>query len=73
MQASVALAGARCYAQTVFSGNIQGVITDPSGAAVPVLRRDRSCGEDLMPFLIVDNPMLSDPLTPGSSPPRESV
>jgi len=31
----LALAGACCYAQTVFSGNIQGVITDPSGASVP--------------------------------------
>ena len=29
-----ALVGACCYAQTVFSGNIQGVVTDPSGAAV---------------------------------------
>jgi hypothetical protein len=32
--AALALAGACCYAQTVFSGNIQGVVTDPSGAAV---------------------------------------
>jgi hypothetical protein len=30
-----ALTGACCYAQTVFSGNIQGVISDPSGAAIP--------------------------------------
>ena len=29
------VAGAGCYAQTVFSGNIQGVISDPSGAVVP--------------------------------------
>ena len=29
-----ALVGTCCYAQTVFSGNIQGVVTDPSGAAV---------------------------------------
>jgi hypothetical protein len=32
---ATALVGARCYAQTVFSGNIQGVISDPSGAAIP--------------------------------------
>jgi len=31
---ALALAGACCYAQTVFSGNIQGVIADPSGASV---------------------------------------
>src|SRR5271169_4199194 len=31
---AIALAGACCYAQTVFSGNIQGVVTDPSGASV---------------------------------------
>jgi hypothetical protein len=30
-----ALTGACCYAQSVFSGNIQGVISDPSGAIVP--------------------------------------
>jgi len=28
-------AGASCYAQTVFSGNIQGVISDPTGAPIP--------------------------------------
>ncbi len=31
----VAITGACCYAQTVFSGNVQGVISDPSGAVVP--------------------------------------
>lgn len=31
---ALALAGACCYAQTVFSGNIQGVVADPSGASV---------------------------------------
>ncbi len=31
---ALALAITCCYAQTVFSGNIQGVVTDPSGAAV---------------------------------------
>ncbi|MGC9970300.1 MAG: TonB-dependent receptor [Bryobacteraceae bacterium] len=31
---ALALAGACCYAQTVFSGNIQGVVTDPSGGSV---------------------------------------
>jgi hypothetical protein len=31
----IALAGACCNAQSVFSGNIQGVISDPSGAAIP--------------------------------------
>ena len=31
---AVAVACAGCYAQTVFSGNVQGVVTDPSGAAV---------------------------------------
>jgi len=32
---ALGVAGAGCYAQTVFSGNIQGVISDPSGAVVP--------------------------------------
>ncbi|MGA2181672.1 MAG: TonB-dependent receptor [Bryobacteraceae bacterium] len=31
----IALTGACCYAQSVFSGNIQGVISDPSGAVIP--------------------------------------
>jgi hypothetical protein len=31
----LAIAAGGCYAQTVFSGNIQGVISDPSGAVVP--------------------------------------
>src|SRR5579872_4491852 len=31
---ALAVACTGCYAQTVFSGNIQGVVTDPSGAAV---------------------------------------
>ena len=30
-----ALAGACCFAQSVFSGNVQGVISDQSGAAIP--------------------------------------
>jgi hypothetical protein len=30
-----ALTGACCYAQSVFSGNIQGVVSDPSGAVIP--------------------------------------
>ncbi|HUE01997.1 MAG TPA: carboxypeptidase-like regulatory domain-containing protein [Bryobacteraceae bacterium] len=29
------IAGVCAYAQSVFSGNIQGVVSDPSGAAVP--------------------------------------
>jgi hypothetical protein len=31
----LALTAACCFAQSVFSGNIQGVVSDPSGAAIP--------------------------------------